>query len=194
MNANAQTASAPRSATPRAPDARTPALVRALRRVDNMVGEAELWTGMLAMAGVVLLLMAQVFYRYLLKAPLFFAEEVALLLMIVATFCGLSLLVKRRRLVSVDLLAPLLPPAAVSGLKRLTDMVVVIVSAIIAWTAFSYVSTPWVWSELSPTLGIPRAYIYVLFGVEMAFVALHQLVAMVTPLERGDAAEGEFGP
>ena len=74
--------------------------------------------------------------------PLFFAEEVALLLLVVTTFAGLSLLVHERQLVTVDVLAQWLGPRSIRLLARAIDLAVLILAAAMAVVAYRYVATP----------------------------------------------------
>ena len=159
-------------------------MLGALRSVDRAIAQVERTVALLAMAGVVGLLVGQVFFRYVLLSPLFFAEEVALLLLIVATFTGLSLLVHERRLVTVDLVGPWLGAGGQVALRRAMGVIVLFLG--IAMTAFAirYVATPWVWAERSATLAMPRAVIQVFFAVEMVFLSLHQAVALIHPGEQ----------
>lgn len=153
-------------------------MLETIRRVDRAGAWVERYVALLAMMALVAILVAQVFFRYVLSAPLFFAEEVALLLLIVATFCGLSLLVFERKLVSVDLIGPMLAPRMAGVLRLAIKAMVLVLALALAVLAIRYVSTPWVWFERSATLPMPRAIIQVFFAIEMVLLSLHQFVAL----------------
>lgn len=159
-------------------------MLKALRCMDGAVAKLERAVAISAMAGLVGILVAQVFFRYVLLAPLFFAEEVALLLLVVATFAGLSLLVYERRLVTVDVLAQWLGPRGTRRLAQAIDFTVLVLAAAMAVVAFRYVFTPYVWFERSTTLAMPRAVMQVFFLVEMVFLTFHQAVEVVHPRPR----------
>lgn len=55
-------------------------------------------------------MMAQVVLRYFFGAPLFWAEEISVQLLVFLTLLGLSLLVQSGQLVSIDFLPQALPP------------------------------------------------------------------------------------
>jgi TRAP-type C4-dicarboxylate transport system permease small subunit len=159
-------------------------LVPALQHLDRAIARCEWLTMVAAFAVMVMVLMAQVLFRYGLAAPLFWAEEVALILMIIMTFTGLSLLVRDQRLVSVDLLGQYLGGRAASALQRFVGLVVLGVALVMAWYATRTVMTPTIWVERSPTLGMPQAVIYAVFAAEAIFLAFHQIVAIIADVLR----------
>ena len=95
-------------------------MIRGLNALDRLLAKLEQAVAVVALLGLVLVLIAQVLFRYVLLSPLFFAEELAVRLMIIVTFVGLSLLAHHRRLVAVDLLGGQLGTRA----RRLLDRVV----------------------------------------------------------------------
>lgn len=129
-----------------------------------------------ALSGV---LIAQIFFRYVLRQPLFWAEELALGLMFLMTFIGLSLLVHSGRLVAVTPLSAHLSTQAARSVSIFVQTIVAVLSALLAYFAFQYVSNPAVWFENSPTLPIPRASYYTIFGIECVLMSLHQIAAML---------------
>jgi TRAP-type C4-dicarboxylate transport system permease small subunit len=130
------------------------------------------------MIGLTGLLVAQVIFRYVLGAPLFFAEEVALLLLIVASFTGLSLLVFERRMVAVELLGQMLGARGQATLRWLMAALVLVLAVALASFAWRYISVPWVWSEHSATFPMPRAVIQLYFAVQMILLSMHQAIAL----------------
>ena len=60
--------------------------MRPILWIDTNLRRLELVLTVAAMLGVVGILTAQVLFRYVRKDPIFFAEEVALILLIIATF------------------------------------------------------------------------------------------------------------
>ena len=158
-------------------------LFPALQCLDRSIARCEWLIMVAAFAVMVMVLMAQVLFRYGLAAPLFWAEEVALILMIIMTFTGLSLLVRDKRLVSVDLLGQYLGGRA-SALQRFVDLVVLGVALVMAWYATRTVMTPTIWVEQSPTVGMPQAMVYAVFAAEAICLAFHQIVTIIADVLR----------
>ncbi|MGV0820338.1 TRAP transporter small permease [Martelella sp. AMO21009] len=163
-----------------------------LKMLDRYMFRLELFIAVLAMTGLVAILIAQVICRYLLKSPLFFAEELALVLMIVATFAGFSLMVAEGRLITIDLFGGRVGArthAVIGWVMRLT---VLALAAALAAFSIRYLMVPWVWAERSATLGLPRALLYAIVTAELCFLVFHQFVQLVdTWPARGGRQQGE---
>lgn len=144
-----------------------------LTTADRLLARLETVVAVTAMAGLVLMLIAQVVFRYGLGSPLFFAEEVGLLLLIVATFSGLSLLVAEDRLVAVDVFGAAMPPAVKRWTAWLMRLVTLAAALTLAAYGARYLSTPWVWLERSPTLDMPRAAIYAFVTGQLFALCVH---------------------
>jgi TRAP-type C4-dicarboxylate transport system permease small subunit len=162
-------------------------LFAALQYLDRAIARCEWLIMVAAFAVMVVVLMAQVLFRYGLAAPLFWAEEIALILMIIMTFTGLSLLVRDKQLVSVDLLGPYLGDRAASALQRVVGVFVLGVALVMAWYATRTIMMPTVWVERSPTVGMPQAVIYAVFAAEAIFLAFHQFVILTADILRPQA-------
>jgi TRAP-type C4-dicarboxylate transport system permease small subunit len=100
------------------------------------------------------------------------------LLLIVASFTGLSLLVFERRMVAVELLGPMLGARGQAALRWLMAALVLVLAVALACFAWRYISVPWVWSEQSATFPMPRAVIQLYFAVQMILLSMHQAIAL----------------
>lgn len=149
-----------------------------LRIFDKMLWRLELFVAIAAMTGVVAILIAQVVWRYVLESPLFFAEELALVLMIVATFTGFSLMVAEKRLIAIDMFGTRISDAKRRWITWFMRLVVLVLAAALAVFSVQYLTVPWVWMETSATLGLPRAYLYVIVTVELCILSFHQIVEL----------------
>ena len=105
----------------------------------------------------------QVFSRYILNAPSTFTDELARFLLIWVSLLGVAYLSGQNAHISIDVLPNKLKPAARFGLQ------LVIRSLIIAFAFFvlvvgggHLVYITFVYTQLTPTLQIPMAYIYLI--------------------------------
>ncbi|WP_417711765.1 TRAP transporter small permease [Roseibium aggregatum] len=150
-----------------------------IRFLDRLLFRLELAVSVLAMTGLVVLLIAQVICRYLLQSPLFFAEEAALVLMIVATFAGFSMMVAEGRLITIDLFGGRVSARTHAGIGWAMRLAVLGLAAALAAFSIRYLTVPWVWAERSATLGLPRAQLYAIVTAELCFLVFHQSVQLV---------------
>ncbi|MFN3634240.1 MAG: TRAP transporter small permease [Rhizobium rhizophilum] len=152
--------------------------MKLLRTIDKVFWRLELVVAIAAMSGVVAILIAQVIWRYILQSPLFFAEELALVLMIIATFTGFSLMVAENRLIAIDMFGARLSDAKRRWISWFMRLVVLVLAAALAVFSVQYLAVPWVWMETSATLGLPRAYLYVIVTAELCILSFHQIVEL----------------
>jgi|GEM_PF-7057568 TRAP-type C4-dicarboxylate transport system, small permease component len=153
--------------------------MKILKGLDWLLAKLELTIAVLAMTGVAVILIAQVIFRYGLQSPLFFAEELALVLMIVATFAGFSLMVAEGRLITIDLFGGRVSPTTHARIAWAMRVVVFVLGTLLAAFSIRALSVPWVWVERSATLGLPRALLYTIVTAELCCLVFHQLVQIL---------------
>lgn len=129
-----------------------------------------------AIAGI---MMSQVVMRYFFSAPIFWAEEISVQMLVFATLFGLSLLVHHGMLVSIDFL-----PRALSGRSRhallaVLGGVMLALLAFIAWLGWEWIARPDVRLELGATTQLPRWYNYTVLPLALTVMAWHQFAAIV---------------
>ncbi len=150
-----------------------------IRSIDRAIVRLELCVALVAMSGVVVILSLQVFFRYVLQSPLFYAEELALALLIVATFAGLSLAVGENRLIGVALFDAVLSSNARAWMAWGMCAAGIAVTGALAVYGYRYIAVPWVWNERFATLPLPRAALYSFVTAELFAMTFHQLVRLL---------------
>jgi len=132
-----------------------------------------------AMAGI---MMTQVVMRYFFSAPIFWAEEISVQLLVFMTLFGLSLLVQRGQLVSIDFLPRALQPRARHALLALLGCVMLALLVFLAWLGWEWVNRPDVRMELGATTQLPRWYNFSALPLAFGLMAWHQLAAILREL------------
>lgn len=134
----------------------------------------------IALTGAIACVMvAQVFMRYFLSSPIFWAEEISVQLLVFATLFGLSLLVRHGQLVTIDFLPQVLAPRARDALFTALGVVMLALFAFTCWMGFDWVSRPEVRVELGATTQLPRWYNYSVLPAAMAAMTWHQFAAVL---------------
>lgn len=121
--------------------------MKLLRTIDKVFWRLELVVAIAAVTGVVAILIAQVIWHYILQSPLFFAEELALVLMIIATFTGFSLMVAENRLIAIDMFGTRISDAKRGWISWFMRLVVLVLATALAVFSVQYLTVPWVWME-----------------------------------------------
>lgn len=146
--------------------------------LDRAIAHLERSIAILCLIGLSAILIAQIIFRYVFRQPIFWAEEFALSLMVLMTFVGLSLLIHSGKLVALTPLNAYLSRKTKIFISLFVKLVVVFITAFLAYFTFKFISNVYVWAEQSPTLHIPRASYYAMFGVECSFMCLHQIAVI----------------
>lgn len=150
-----------------------------MERADAALAAVEQVAIVMLTGSIALIIMLQVVLRHVFAAPLFWAEEVAVQLLVFVSVLGLSLLARRGDLVSVDMLSRLLPERARHALMALLGVVMLALIVFLGSQAWDWIGRPEVRVELSATLRIPRWYAYAVLPIGLSFMALHQGAAIV---------------
>lgn len=145
--------------------------------VKNGVALILRWCLTVMVLAMTLLILGQVFWRYVLEAPFVWSEELSLLLMTWITFLGASLLLMRQEHLGIEIFVEMMPPAAARFSLLLGRILILVFCLCVTYGA-------WVLMEktrnsITPGLQISVAWQYgsgFVGGMLMSLVALEQLV------------------
>lgn len=125
--------------------------------------------------------LVQVFFRYVLNAPLMWTEELARLMAVGTTYFGSVVVLLAREHIRVDLIDPLLGARTASVLAILADV-------LMAWFLASVAFGCWLmaratWTTFTATMDWFRmGYVYAAVGVAVATMMVVLLLDIVTRL------------
>lgn len=153
-----------------------------IQRADGTLAAAEHVVVVLLTGSITAIMMAQVVLRYFFSAPLFWAEEISVQLLVFASAFGLSLLTRRGDLVSIDFLPRALSPRVRHALMAALGLLMLAMLVFVVVLAWSWISRPEVRLELSATTQLPRWYSYAVLPAGLACMALHQSAAVLRHL------------
>ena len=159
-----------------------------LRRIDAVVASAERGTAVFLLAVMVVIVVLQVFFRYVLNSSLSWTEEAARYLFIWAALLGFSSSVEAGRLFRFEMLAARLPPAGkrVCGLLFAGAAVAFLWALIVNGSKLVMLTT----SQTSPAIGLPMALAYAALPAGGVLVAFHFVAALGAPPASGTHAHG----
>lgn len=150
-----------------------------LQAADRGLAFVERGLAIALTAALTGIMMAQVILRYFFSAPLFWAEEAAVQLLVFMTLIGLSLLVRSDALIKIDLLSRLLPPKGQKLLSLLFGLLFLGLLGFLAWLGWEWVNRPEVRMEMSATIQTPRWYTYSVLPAAVLAMAFHQFASVL---------------
>lgn len=128
--------------------------------------ELYLLTAILVTISVVLV--AQVFMRYVVNSPLVWAEELARYLLVWCTMIGTSLAVRESRHIVVDLAPIVFGPRSVGVFRMISMAGIIVFSVVIIYYSLPFVQRVQQMGQLSPSLAIPMWWVYLALPVGAA--------------------------
>jgi TRAP-type C4-dicarboxylate transport system permease small subunit len=124
------------------------------------------------LAAASLVILGQVFLRYVLAAPVSWAEEFAVLAFAWIIFLGAALVQASDSHLSIDMLRRMAGPRLVAALDLFRLAVILVCSAVLVWQGVALASQTV--SLEYPAMGVSRAWLYgavpACFGIGLAFV------------------------
>ena len=154
-----------------------------IQAIDRRLAQAEQVLVIALTAAMTGIMMTQVVMRYFFNAPIFWAEEMSVQLLVFITLFGLSLLVHKSQLVSIDFLPQALPVAARHALLALLGTLMLALFVFFTWLGWEWVNRPDVRMELGATTQLPRWYNFSALPLAFALMAWHQLAAVLREVQ-----------
>lgn len=153
-----------------------------IQKIDQSLASAEQVLVVALTAGIASIMMTQVVMRYFFSAPIFWAEEISVQLLVFVTLFGLSLLVQRVQLVTIDFLPRALPERARHALLAVLGLVMLALLVFIAKLGWEWINRADVRLELGATTQLPRWYNFSALPLAFAIMAWHQFAAILRDL------------
>lgn len=154
-----------------------------------------------SMLAIVVIMIVQVFARYVLNASLIWAEELCRYILIWQTFLFIGLAYQRGELVAVELLTDLLSPARRFVLKALVTIPVLIFLGLMVIYGYSYASRfthqtlpalDFLWSSMTGRdLGLSVRWVYISVAVGCALLMVHIVLSLVADVRMRSGRAGK---
>lgn len=135
----------------------------------------ERWLGALALVIIAVISLGNVVTRYLTGGSFSFTEEFSVFLLVVLTFAGASVALRRNRHIRIGLLERALPAKLRQALIIFQAGCCALVLGLIIWFGGKLVWQEYQWESLSPGLGLPQWW-YLFWLPLLAFAMLVRLV------------------
>ena len=153
------------------------------RRVDALahaIGGTLKALSAALLASYFVLVLLQVFFRYVLNESLFWAEELVRGLMVWGVMISSALVAGSRGHIRVEVLELMLPPAGRRVVLWIADALTIAFSVLLFWAAIELMNRTWL--QQSPLLEIPKWSVYMALAAGAGMEALLTLLTWSRPL------------
>lgn len=145
--------------------------------MKNTVDKITRGTLIVLMGLLVICVVWQVFSRYILSAPSTFTDELARFLLIWVSLLGVAYLSGQNQHISIDILPQKLNPANRQKLGIFINIIIVcFVLSVLVFGGSLLVYTTFIHMQLTPTLQIPMAYIYLIAPICGILIIYYKLI------------------
>lgn len=180
---------------PAAGGARVPGLLGMLDRAMAGLNHVILTLGGLALVGACLVLSYSVAVRYVLHVPTEWQDEMAVFLIVGATFFSAAAVQARRGHVAIEALTGFLSPRVNRLRLLLADVVSLTFVVFFAWKSWSLFHEAWIDGQVSQSTWGPPLWIpYALMAAGMSFLGLQFALQIIEALAYGPRAAGRAEP
>lgn len=127
------------------------------------------------------ILVFQVFSRYVMAMPFTWTEEAARFIFIWMVFIGAAALASKNAHIAVTFITEVLPPTPARWVVRFAALITTVSAGVVAWASFEFVEKT---AALpSPAMGLPMFWVYLAPALSFLLVALHSIEYIITGQE-----------
>lgn len=151
------------------------------KNVFSIMDRCINWFLALLMAGMVVIISAQVWYRFILNDPLSWSEEAGRYLFVWISFMGAAAGVRYQVHLGIDLMDKLLSPEAYRWVVVLVNLIIQIFLLLIIYWGFKILGI--IQFQESPSMHISMRYPYMAVPVGGIFMLINSLRIMVAAIQ-----------
>lgn len=122
-------------------------------------------------SAMVLVVIAQVFARYVFNHSLFWSEELARYLLVWLTMLGASVAYRRGLHPGIDIITVRMPPVAAGWARILTHLTAICFFGVLVYHGVAF--THFIRFQISPALNLPKWTIYAIMPLSGVILTLH---------------------
>ncbi len=141
--------------------------------MKNFLKDFELYLGSLFISVTIIVVIMNVFTRYVLKFTYFWAEEVAVGCFVWTIFLGTAAAYRKKALIGVEAIIVLLPKKVRKVVEFFVYILLTVLSGLMFYFAFDYVSTS---SKITAALEISYAYINASIILSFGLMTMYSLI------------------
>lgn len=151
---------------------------------DKLASIERILCGSLIVA-FTLLLMVNVVSRYVFDAPIFFAEELALLILVWMGYLAIAYSVSQDKQIGMSLVVDNLPEHARRAVSIVVDIIMLFMSCLLLWSTIDWLQSSSVAFERAVSLDVPKWPFYLVMPVFWVVLIVHLLKQLSSRLAAG---------
>lgn len=162
-----------------------------IRTLSDTIFKVEKLIAMILGAMMLFSLGAGVVYRYVLKAPLVWSDEVAILCLVWITFLGGSMGVKMQNSAAITFLMDALKGKLRIILLSIGILITMLFVGTIIYISFGWLSSPNIALQKTASMGLPMIYGYISVPICFSFMFIHLIDVMLSTFKNGGGVQAQ---
>lgn len=154
--------------------------------LDRILDKTSIYASCIAFAGMVVVVVINVFTRAILSQSLLFAEELSYIFFIYSVFFGVCVLYKRMGLIAIDMIVNKLPELVNRIVISISFALLLIANVVLLWFSWELATNSW--NRTTPSLGIPYFYSYLSPALAFLILAYYSFRFLIKEM-RGENIE-----
>ena len=132
--------------------------MKALMAITKILVGLAKWSAIVAAVIMTIMIFLQVIFRYVIKAPLSFSEELARYMFVWSVAMGSALALRKRKHIGVEVFVQWLPVRFRDQVEIVGSLLSLLFFGLLVWYGFVMVGATM--DQLSPALLLPMGYVY----------------------------------
>ena len=162
----------------------------ALRRVSGALARLELLACQVLIVAFTALLIANVVSRYVFNRPFYFAEELAVYMLIWMAFLATCLTIARHDMIKLGLVLDALPRTARRLANVVTEAFVLAMVAAVLYASWNWINSPSVAFERALTLNMPKLPFLTIIPIFSVLALIHVISNLLSLIALDDEEVG----
>jgi len=152
------------------------------KSVVNSLDMATKWLAIISTASLVVVMILNVLFRYFLKLPLIWADEVSLYLFAWCTFLGASLGIRNNTMAAVTIIIDYLPKPILKYVQIAIQVLVISFAVIVAIVSSKWVLSPSTINTISPSSQLPMWVPFIILPIGLFLITVFSIDNIVNIL------------
>lgn len=158
----------------------------ALRQASLLVARVEMFLAQVLIAGFTGLILFNVIRRYTINRPLYFAEELAVYILIWTAFLAIAVTIARLETIRLTFLVDVMGPRGRLILAVISETLVALMLAAMTYAAWKWFNHPAIAFERALTLGLPKWPFLLIIPLFCTLSLFHAVANVLHLIANGD--------
>lgn len=164
--------------------------MKVINKISDIVYSIEKILAFILALTMLVAMVGGFLFRYVLKNPLLWSDELAIFCLIWITFIGGSMVLKEKTSPTITFLIDLVPQQFKKYFYIVSNLVLLAFVAYVFYLAFNWIRMPNILVQTSTAMNMPKIYFYLSIPISFAFSTIHVVNNTIQSFKGEDNGEG----